>query len=154
MASVEGLKRVTLPQGSEDTAFRQLNGLQEATSSPARFTDLAARLRRYYEGHQVALTDKLDLSGATLFQESVWLTVGLIPYGQTRSYGWIAGQIGNPGAARAVGQALGSNPLPVIIPCHRVLTADGGVGGFSGGLEMKRFLLGLERGLSVRDQSL
>jgi len=74
----------------------------------------------------------------------VWQATRLIPYGETRSYLWVAVQIGKPGAARAVGQALGRNPLPVIVPCHRVIAADGGLGGFTGGLEMKRRLLELE----------
>jgi len=74
----------------------------------------------------------------------VWQATRLIPYGETRSYLWVAVQIGKPGAARAVGQALGRNPLPVIIPCHRVIASDGGLGGFTGGLVMKRRLLELE----------
>src|SRR3990172_6320272 len=68
----------------------------------------------------------------------------LIPYGEPRSYLWIAEKIGKPGAARAVGQALGKNPLFIIVPCHRVVASDGGLGGFGGGLQMKRRLLSME----------
>ena len=73
--------------------------------------------------------------------------LGSIPYGETRSYSQLAAQIGNPKAVRAVGNALGRNPLPIIIPCHRVLAKGGGLGGFGGGIEMKKRLLKLESGL-------
>jgi len=102
------------------------------------------RLGAYFAGHRVDFTDKLDLSAATAFQREVWEAARLVPCGETRSYKWVAGQIKKPKAVRAVGQALGRNPLPVIIPCHRVLAGNGGLGGFTGGLEMKRFLLRLE----------
>jgi len=108
------------------------------------FEDLVARLRTYFSGHKVSFPDQLDLSGATPFQRQVWEKTRLIPFGETRSYSWVAEQIKQPGAVRAVGQALGRNPLPIIIPCHRVITADGKPGGYTGGLEMKRFLLRLE----------
>jgi methylated-DNA-[protein]-cysteine S-methyltransferase len=79
----------------------------------------------------------------------VWEKARLIPYGETRSYMWLARQIGKPQAARAVGQALGRNPLPVIVPCHRVIASDGSPGGFTGGLHRKKMLLKLE-GLAGR----
>ncbi len=102
------------------------------------------RLRNYFGGHKVNFPDELDLSQATPFQREVWEITRLIPYGETRSYTWVAEQMGRPRALRAVGQALGRNPLPIIIPCHRVLTIDGKLGGYSGGLEMKKYLLSLE----------
>jgi len=102
------------------------------------------RFRIYFSGDEITFPDELDLSGATHFQRRVWEITRLIPYGETRSYTWVAQQVGKPGAARAVGQALARNPLPIIIPCHRVLTIDGKLGGFSGGTEMKRCLLQLE----------
>jgi len=108
------------------------------------FEDLVARLRTYFSGHKVSFPDQLDLSGATPFQRQVWEKTRLIPFGETRSYSWVAEQIKQPGAVRAVGQALGRNPLPIIIPCHRVITADGKPCGYTGGLDMKRFLLRLE----------
>jgi len=98
----------------------------------------------YFSGHRVTFPDELDLSGATAFQREVWEVTRLILYGETRSYAWVAEQIRKPQAVRAVGQALGRNPLPTIIPCHRVITSDGKLGGFSDGVEMKRHLLGLE----------
>ncbi|MDP6647629.1 MAG: MGMT family protein [Dehalococcoidales bacterium] len=112
---------------------------------PRRDADLNKRLTPYFTGVQVAFPDKFDLGTATLFQRRVWETTQLIPYGETRSYRWVAERMGQPAAARAVGQALAKNPLPIIIPCHRVVTNNGKLGGFSGGLEMKRYLLRLEQ---------
>jgi O-6-methylguanine DNA methyltransferase len=86
----------------------------------------------------------LDVSGGTEFQQQVWEELLWIPSGETRSYAEIAESIKKPKAARAVGGACGANPIPVLIPCHRVLAADGKIGGFSGGLEWKRKLLALE----------
>jgi O-6-methylguanine DNA methyltransferase len=74
----------------------------------------------------------------------VWRILTKIPRGETRSYGWVAQQVGKPRASRAVGAACGANPVPVIIPCHRVIAGDGSIGGFGGGLPMKRRLLALE----------
>jgi len=86
----------------------------------------------------------LDPSG-TPFQLEVWAAAREIPFGHTRTYGEIARAIGKPGGARAVGGALGANPVPLLVPCHRVLAAGGRLGGFSSGLDVKRALLGLER---------
>jgi O-6-methylguanine DNA methyltransferase len=80
----------------------------------------------------------------TPFQRRVWDAVAQIPYGQTRSYWWVAVRMGDPYAFRAVGAANGANPLPIIIPCHRVIRHDGSLGGYSAGLDWKRFLLALE----------
>lgn len=87
----------------------------------------------------------LDLSAGTAFQRSVWQELLEIGPGQRRTYGEIAARLGRPGAARAVGAACGANPVPVLVPCHRVLAAGGKLGGFSGGLEWKRRLLGTEQ---------
>ncbi len=145
LASAKGLLSTTLPQRSSQEALEQLGDrANHATRSPDLFDDLMERFRGYLSGHQTAFPDKLDLSGATPFQRQVWQATRLIPYGETRSYAWVADQIENPMAVRAVGQALGRNPLPVIVPCHRVIASDGKLGGFSGGLAMKRHLLHLE----------
>jgi len=145
LGSTTGLLRVTLPRRST-REIQQLLGISpdRATLSPHRFQDLMERLRAYFAGHKADFPDRLDLSAATTFQREVWKATRLIPCGETRSYTWVAEQLKKPEAVRAVGQALGRNPLPVIIPCHRVLASNGGLGGFSGGLEMKRFLLHLE----------
>jgi len=145
LGSRAGLLRVTLPQRLPEGIFQQLGiSPNQAALSPQRFQNLMERFRAYFAGHKVDFPDCLDLSTATAFQREVWETTRLIPYGETRSYTWVAEQIRKQRAVRAVGQALGKNPLPVIIPCHRVLASNGGLGGFSGGLEMKRFLLHLE----------
>jgi methylated-DNA-[protein]-cysteine S-methyltransferase len=145
LGSTEGLLRITLPRQSREGIFEQLGiSPEQATRSPHRFRDLMERLVAYFAGHRVDFPDRLDLSAVTAFRRKVWMATRLIPYGETRSYTWVAQQVEKPKAVRAVGQALGSNPLPVIIPCHRVLASNGELGGFSGGLEMKRFLLHLE----------
>jgi methylated-DNA-[protein]-cysteine S-methyltransferase len=142
LGSPAGLRKVILPRETERQVHELLgsNAIQESDF----FADLIRRFKAYFNGRRVEFPDKLDLSGATPFQREVWQATRLIPYGETRSYTWVAGWIGKSKAARAVGQALGRNPLPVIIPCHRVLAGDGGIGGFGGGIEMKRFLLRLE----------
>ncbi len=145
LGSAKGLLITTLPQGSSHEALEQLGDrANQATRSPDPFNDLMERFKIYFRGQKVGFPDALDLSGATIFQGEVWEVTRLIPYGETRSYGWVASQIKKPRAARAVGQALGRNPLAIIVPCHRVVASDGKLGGFGGGLEMKRHLLYLE----------
>jgi len=145
LASPGGLRRTTLPSPAAGEVPRLLGiGRNQARWSPDLFQDLTGRLRGYFAGHRLSFPDRLDLSGATPFQRQVWAATRLIPYGETRSYKWIAEQIKKPGAWRAVGQALGQNPLPIIIPCHRVVASDGSLGGFSGGTAAKRSLLRLE----------
>lgn len=107
-------------------------------------SEVRSALLAYFNGNQVQFVFPLDLEGYSNFQTSVWETAQSIPYGELRSYGWIADQIEKPNSARAVGQALGQNPLPIIIPCHRVVRADGTLGGFSGGLHWKSKLIRLE----------
>jgi len=104
----------------------------------------AARLREYYEGTRAGLDVPLDVRG-TPFQLAVWEELRRIPYGATRSYGDIARAIGRPSAVRAVGGAVGANPVMIAIPCHRVVGSDGSLTGFSCGLEWKTWLLRLER---------
>ena len=151
MGSTTGLLSITLPHPSTQEIHRLFgNSINHARWSPHLFQDLIKRLRTYFSGHRVDFPDKLDLSGATVFQREVWEATRLIPYGETRSYRWVAEQIKKPRSVRAVGQALGRNPLPIIVPCHRVLASDGGLGGFTGGIEMKRDLLHLEGSAIVR----
>ncbi|MFI5247692.1 MAG: methylated-DNA--[protein]-cysteine S-methyltransferase, partial [Nitrospirales bacterium] len=90
----------------------------------------------------------LDLSGGTSFQRKVWRTLRRVSYGQLRSYQWVAFRVGGRQYARAVGNAVGANPMPIVIPCHRIVAQDASLGGFSGGLPMKRKLLTLEGTLS------
>ena len=151
LGSAKGLLSTTLPQPSAQEARRLLgDSLNQPTLSLSLFEDLVGRLRAYFSGYKASFPDELDLSGATPFQREVWEKTRLIHYGETRSYSWVAEQIGKPGAARAVGQALARNPLPIIIPCHRVIANDGKLGGFSGGVQMKRYLLSLEASARMR----
>ena len=101
-------------------------------------------LRSALTGEAVDRMPPLDLGIGTVFQKKVWESLGKIPRGRTQTYGEIAAGLGSPGAARAVGAACGANPLPVLIPCHRVLAARGELGGFSGGNEWKRKLMARE----------
>jgi methylated-DNA-[protein]-cysteine S-methyltransferase len=154
LGSAAGLRRVTLPQRSSEDA-RHLLGIDDAVDTPSLFADLIRRFRVYFSGHETTFPDRLDLAGTTGFQQRVWAKTRLIPYGTTRSYRWVARQIGRPDAVRAVGQALAKNPLPVIIPCHRVVASHGQLGGYSGGVTMKQRLLSLESsgGISLVDYS-
>jgi methylated-DNA-[protein]-cysteine S-methyltransferase len=102
------------------------------------------QIAAYFAGTLTAFTVPLDFQGSD-FQKSVWAALLTIPFGETRSYGEIARQIGRPGASRAVGAANGRNPISIIAPCHRVIGANGGLTGFAGGLAAKKLLLDLER---------
>jgi len=102
------------------------------------------QLQEYFEGKREGFDLPLDLRG-TPFQLRVWRALQAIPFGETRSYKDIASELGHPAAFRAVGRATGSNPVPIVIPCHRVLRSDGGLGGFSSGLDIKVQLLAMER---------
>ncbi len=151
LSSAKGLLGTTLPQRSAQEACQLLgDSVSYATWSPHLFKDLMEHLKVYFSGHRTTFPDKLDLSRATHFQREVWEITRLIPYGETRSYAWVAEQIKKPRAVRAVGQALGKNPLPIIVPCHRVVDSNGKLSGFSGGVEMKRHLLSLEASASIR----
>ena len=146
LASKIGLRVVTLPQTTQGKALNSLGKqAKQAVFSPGLFSDLELRLQTYYSGKKIAFPDELDFSDATAFQKQVWEATRLIPYGETKSYGWVARQIGKPLAARAVGQTLGKNPFLIIVPCHRVIGSDGGLGGFSGGLEINESLLKIEK---------
>jgi methylated-DNA-[protein]-cysteine S-methyltransferase len=108
------------------------------------FADAAAQLEAYFAGDLTEFDLELDMVG-TKFQRRVWDALLTIPYGETRSYGEIALQIGSPGASRAVGLANGHNPIGIIVPCHRVIGANGSLTGYGGGLDRKKSLLELER---------
>jgi methylated-DNA-[protein]-cysteine S-methyltransferase len=108
------------------------------------FPDAVDQLQAYFAGQRTAFDLQLELRGSE-FQRRVWDALLTIPYGETRSYGEIAEQIGAAGAARAVGLANGRNPIAIIVPCHRVIGTGGGLTGYGGGLDRKRALLELER---------
>lgn len=114
-----------------------------AVHSRAPFAAVLAQLEEYFAGTRQAFDLPLAPAG-TGFQRATWRALCEIPYGTTHSYGEVARALGKPGAMRAVGQACGANPIAVIIPCHRVLAGGGAIGGFGGGLPIKRRLLALE----------
>ena len=119
-------------------------GRREGEERPSPVLEqAAAELAAYFAGARRVFTVPLDPAG-TPFQRRVWEALRSIPYGKTASYGAIAAQIGNPRAARAVGMANHCNPIPILIPCHRVVGAGGELTGYAGGLEIKRRLLELE----------
>ncbi len=146
-----GVARVTLGLASE-AAFRE--DLERLGAGPLRrggpALDRAGRqLREYFEGRRRRFDLPLDLSGVTPFRRRVLEATAAIPYGGVATYGEVARAIGRPGAARAVGQALGANPVPILVPCHRVVASSGRLGGFSvpgrrGGAGLKRRLLEME----------
>jgi methylated-DNA-[protein]-cysteine S-methyltransferase len=105
----------------------------------------ASQLAEYFDGKRKTFNLPLAPEG-TEFQQKVWQALQAIPFGETRSYGEIAAQIGRPKASRAVGMANNRNPIVIIIPCHRVIGSDGSLTGYGGGLKVKEFLLKLERG--------
>jgi methylated-DNA-[protein]-cysteine S-methyltransferase len=146
ISSSLGIKKFILPQKSKEEVLLQVREpyIIIKESDFAVLSDLSQRLRHYLTGEPVHFPDKLDLRETTSFQQRVWKATQTIPYGETRSYAQLAGQLGQDKAARAVGQALSKNPLPIIIPCHRVVNSDGRLGGFSAGLKLKKYLLCLE----------
>ena len=113
---------------------------------PAPLAEAAAQLKAYFDGDLEDFDLPLAPSG-TEFQLRVWSALREIPYGETASYGELAAAVGRPGASRAVGAANGRNPIAVIVPCHRVIGANGTLTGYGGGLERKRILLELEAGV-------
>jgi len=125
----------------------ELGGRRKAHAPSSRYElerRFEADVRRYFGGERVAFRVPLASGRGTAFQRAVWRALRRIPYGEVRTYGWVARAIGRPGAARAVGGACGANPWPIVVPCHRVVAAGGGLGGYSAGLEWKRLLLEVE----------
>ncbi|MER5429392.1 methylated-DNA--[protein]-cysteine S-methyltransferase [Streptomyces sp. NPDC002588] len=116
--------------------------------TPSGFGEAQEQLKAYFAGELKEFTLRLELTG-TPFQQSVWDRLRQIPYGETRSYGELAEALGNPGASRAVGLANGRNPIGIIVPCHRVVGANGGLTGYGGGLDRKQRLLAFENGTAL-----
>lgn len=142
-----GLRALELPQPSREAVLSRLTvRWPEATVvEEERLGDLPAQLREYLSGQRRVFQQPLDLPQGTPFQRSVLEVTLAIPYGQTRTYAWIAAQVGRPRAARAVGRVMATNPVPIIIPCHRVVGCAGDLRGYGGGLAMKERLLAMER---------
>jgi O-6-methylguanine DNA methyltransferase len=148
-ATEVGICAAGLGTGQPDRFFAWLS--RHITPEPPRedlapLTPALTQLREYFSRVRHEFDLPLDVRG-TDFQKAVWGELVRIPYGATTSYGDIARRIGRPKAARAVGAAIGANPLPILIPCHRVVGADGSLTGYGGGLEVKASLLRLEGAL-------
>jgi methylated-DNA-[protein]-cysteine S-methyltransferase len=109
----------------------------------------AAQLKAYFAGELTEFALPVEMRGGSEFERDVWAEIAKIPYGEMVTYGSIATALGDPGAARAVGTACNHNPVPVIVPCHRVVGAGGKMVGFGGGIERKRKLLELEAGVTL-----
>lgn len=136
--SARGVTKILLP----GDAFEHPVHAQEARTPAAR------QLEEYFAGTRREFTVRLDLGGLTPFRARALHTLSQVPYGETVTYAELAHAAGSPKAVRAAGSACATNPLPLFIPCHRVLRADGSLGGYRGGVEAKRFLLALE-GINV-----
>lgn len=146
-----GVLKITLTEkGVRQLELSPKNPHPPQTPSTPLEHHVAEILQRYFSGESVDFSViPLDPDTGTDFQRAVWDTLKTIPRGEVRSYAWVASQIGKPKAVRAVGQANGKNPLPILVPCHRVVSANGGLGGFMQGqthdaLDLKRTLLSLE----------
>lgn len=137
-----GLRRVLLPGEVSDASSGSKSGLVSVQCQQV-LAQAQAQLQAYFDGSLRQFTLPLAAKG-TAFQQRVWQVLGDLPFGTTCSYGELARRIGQPQAARAVGAALGRNPLPIVVPCHRVLGADGRLTGFSGGVDSKQWLLAHE----------
>lgn len=137
-ADDDGLRRIDFPPPRPPAA-----GADWQEGSNAVLEQACAQLREYFAGARRAFDLPLSPHG-TPFQREVWTALAVIPYGDTWSYRDLAERVGRPAAVRAVGAANGRNPLPIVLPCHRVIGADGSLTGFGGGLPTKAFLLRLE----------
>jgi methylated-DNA-[protein]-cysteine S-methyltransferase len=148
VSSARGLRLLTLPSKSRELALQRMRRHYADVALAPDDTFLCGMANQVYGYLMGQMTDfaiELDLRGHSTFELTVWAATCRIRYGETRTYGWIAGQVGGgPGTAQAAGAALGNNPVPLVVPCHRVIGSDGSLHGFAGGLDMKRRLLALE----------
>jgi len=145
--SGQGICTVSLPKMTRREAERSLRkaaGSMTIGRATGGLRQAREQLRLYLSGRRRTFSLPVDVRQGTPFQQRVWRVLGRLPYASLRSYRWVASRVGGPQYARAVGNAVGANPIPIIIPCHRIVAHDVSLGGFSGGLAMKRRLLTLE----------
>lgn len=136
----KGIFHLALPRPERELVEERLGEPVDAGS----FAALKRDLENYFAGKRIEFDYPLDFGNYTQFEQDVWRVTRSIPYGSVRSYKWVAERVGSSFAARAVGLALKKNPVPIIVPCHRVVRSDGKIGGFRGGVELKLQLLRLE----------
>lgn len=147
----EGVCKVSVPRETRKDFFRWLENqfdLDAVVDNKSRNKDVIDQLIRYFNGKLAKFTCAVDLVG-TPFQVRVWKELAKIPYGSTLSYGQLAKRVGVPKGFQAIGRAVGANPIPIIIPCHRVVGSDGSLVGYSAGVKTKEFLLRLEGALII-----
>jgi methylated-DNA-[protein]-cysteine S-methyltransferase len=153
-ATARGLSRVVLPGEKSDHASRgetrPPGSCPAFASAEAHLVRAEREIREYLAGRRRAFTVPVDLSGLPPFHEKVLRALCRVPYGRTVTYGQLAARVARPRAARAVGQVMARNPVPLVVPCHRVVATGGGLGGFGGGLDLKRRLLAIEGAAIVR----
>lgn len=140
--SDDSLTDVVLPGSARASAVAA--AAEDLAAAPRALADAARQLGEYFAGERTTFELSLRSEG-TPFQREVWASLAAIPYGETISYAELAASVARPQAFRAVGSANGANPLAIVIPCHRVITSSGSLGGYAGGLDAKRSLLELER---------
>ncbi len=143
-----GIDAIVLPQRSQAAVRTALNGKTIRRPASGRLRAVQQQVTDYLTGRRRSFDLPVDLSSGTPFQRQVWRTLLRVPYGKLRSYQWVASRVGGRVYARAVGNAVGANPVPILVPCHRIIAQDASLGGFSGGLTTKRKLLKLEGTLS------
>lgn len=141
--SEKGITSIDLSPAKRRGSSRQ-EEVGEHDATAALIEEARTQLLAYIQGTRRDFSLPVDLSAGTSFQRKVWKTIARIPYGRVRSYQWVASRVGGKRYARAVGMALGANPVPIVVPCHRIIAHDGSLGGFSCGLPVKRRLLKLE----------
>ncbi|MCD6115956.1 methylated-DNA--[protein]-cysteine S-methyltransferase [bacterium] len=144
------ITRIILPRKSPEKSLLILNAeFPESTlkKDPVPFKNIFSQFEEYFSGTRITFNLPLFVRG-TIFQKKVWDAIKAVPYGRTASYKELAVKIQNKNASRAVGNACNANPLPIVVPCHRIITSSGKIGGFGGGTTMKRQLLKIE-GVSI-----
>lgn len=133
-----------------EIAFKKPNEIIRKGEAPPL---IKKELKEYFEDGREEFTQKIGFAKGTEFDRQVWLALKEVPHGETRTYKWLAEKVGKPAACRAVGQALSRNPIPIILPCHRIIESDGSIGGFSAGVDIKRRLLEIEYYIKLAKKS-
>ena len=146
LTSEKGIRRISLPRENEKESL-ELLGINAATMtrSSQNLDQVIDLIQQYFLGNPINSHIPLDFSHYPAFFIKAWNSCLEIPFGEKRSYGWVAKQCGNPRAARAAGQAMAKNPFPIIVPCHRVILGNGSLHQYGGGLAMKSNLLDMEK---------
>lgn len=133
-----------------EVSFKKPNEIIRKREAPSL---IKKELKEYFEDGREEFAQNIGLTKGTDFERQVWFALKEVPYGETRTYKWLAEKVGKPAACRAVGQALSRNPIPIILPCHRIIESDGSIGGYSAGVDIKRRLLEIEYYIKLAKKS-